>query len=246
LAVNSTQAADKSRLHSILESGVLRVGTTGDWNPMTLRDPATNSYKGFDIDVMNELAGDMGVKIQFIPTEWKTLINGIIADKYDISTSASITVQRIRTVGFTHSYYQVSTVPLTLRSNLDRFKDWEDINKPDVVVAVTLGRSQEQQVRKFFTDARIRAIESPARDYHEVLSGRAAISVTSSLETSQLIQAHPQLAVVPVSEARSPADLAFIVAQNDLVWLNILNHWIDIKETHGLFENLADKWMPAE
>lgn len=136
-------AADVSRLHTILKSGTLRVGTTGDWNPMTLRDPVTNSYKGFDIDVMNELARDMGVKIEFVPAEWKTLINGIIADKYDISTSASITAQRIRTVGFTRSYYQVSTVPLTQRSNLAKFRDWEDINKPDVVVAVTLGTSQE-------------------------------------------------------------------------------------------------------
>ena len=29
---------------------------------MTMKDPATNKYKGFDIDVMNELAKDMGVK----------------------------------------------------------------------------------------------------------------------------------------------------------------------------------------
>jgi len=85
---------------------------------MTLRDPATNSYKGFDIDVMNELAKDLGVQLIFVPTDWKTLINGIVADKYEISTSASVTPQRIRTVGFTKSYYQVSTVPLTLKSNL--------------------------------------------------------------------------------------------------------------------------------
>ena len=56
---------------------------------MTVRDPASNSRKGFDIDVMNELAKDMGLKLKSVPTEWKTLINGIVADKYDISTSAS-------------------------------------------------------------------------------------------------------------------------------------------------------------
>ncbi len=89
--MNSAIAQSKSRLHKILETGVLRVGTTGDWNPMMLRDPTTNSYKGFDIDVMNELAKDMGVKLKFVPTEWKTLINGIMADKYDISTSPSVT-----------------------------------------------------------------------------------------------------------------------------------------------------------
>ena len=48
-----------SKLDQILASGELKVGTTGDWDPMTMKDPATNKYKGFDIDVMNELAKDM-------------------------------------------------------------------------------------------------------------------------------------------------------------------------------------------
>ena len=48
----------ESNLDKILSSGVLKVGTTGDWDPMTMKDPATNKYKGFDIDVMNELAKD--------------------------------------------------------------------------------------------------------------------------------------------------------------------------------------------
>ena len=245
LLANSAMAQSSTRLQKILESGELRVGTTGDWNPMTLRDPTTNSYKGFDIDVMNELAKDMGVKLKFVPTEWKTLINGIVADKYDISTSASITPQRIRTVGFTKSYYQVGTVPLTLKKNLGQFKDWEDINKPSVTIAVTLGTSQEQQVKRFFPNARIRSIEAPARDFHEVLAGRALISVTSNLEASLLIQAHSQLAVVPVSEPITPADLAFIVAQSDQIWLNFLNHWITIKQNRGFFDRLKAKWMPT-
>ena len=242
---NSALAQSNSRLYKILESGALRVGTTGDWNPMTVRDPATNSYKGFDIDVVKELAKDLGVKLKFVSTEWKTLINGIVADKYDISTSASVTPQRIRAVGFTKSYYQISTVPLTLKKNLGQFKDWGDINKPSVTVAVTLGTSQEQQVKKFFPNASIRSIEAPARDFHEVLAGRAQISVTSNLEASMLIQAHSQLAVVPVSEPRTPADLAFIVAQGDQVWLNFLNHWITIKQNRGFFERLKKKWMPT-
>jgi len=245
IPANLAIAQSQSRLHKILAAGELRVGTTGDWNPMTVRDPATNSYKGFDIDAMQELANDMGVKLIFVPTDWKTLINGIVADKYDISTSASITPQRIRTVGFTKSYYQVSTVPLTLKKYLGQFKDWADIDKPSVTVAVTLGTSQEQQVKTFFPNANIRSIEAPARDFQEVLAGRAQISVTSNLEAALLVQAHTQLAVVPVSEPRTPADLAFIVAQDDQIWLNFLNHWITIKQNRGLFENLKSKWMPA-
>ena len=51
---------------------------------MTVKDPATNKYKGFDIDVMNQLAKDMGVKIEFVPAEWKTIVSGITSARYDI------------------------------------------------------------------------------------------------------------------------------------------------------------------
>ena len=67
----------ESNLDKILSTGVLKVGTTGDWDPMTMKDPATNKYKGFDIDVMSELAKDMGVKVEFVPAEWKTIVSGI-------------------------------------------------------------------------------------------------------------------------------------------------------------------------
>ena len=61
-----TAQAQDSLLHTILKEGVLKVGTTGDWDPMTMRDPANNSYKGFDIDVSTALAADLGVKIEYV------------------------------------------------------------------------------------------------------------------------------------------------------------------------------------
>ena len=238
-------AGEPSRLYQVLENGVLRVGTTGDWNPMTVRDPDTNTYRGFDIEMVTALAADLGVKLKFVPTDWKTLVNGIVANKYDVSTSASITPSRIKTVGFTKTYYQVGSVPVTLKSNAGRFRDWEDINRRDVTVAVTLGTSFEQQVKAFFPNARIRSVESPARDFQEVLSRRADVSITSNLEAATLIKTHSQLRIVPVERPRKPADLALIVAQDDQIWLNYLNHWITIKSNQGFFDRLQEKWMPT-
>jgi cyclohexadienyl dehydratase len=236
-------AAQESTLTRVLEAGKLRVGTTGDWNPMSMKDPASGGYSGFDIDVMTELAKDLGVELEFVPTEWKTLVAGIIADKYDISTSASMTTQRIRSAGFTDSYYTLGTVPLTRKENLDRFAAWEDINQEGVVVAVTLGTSQEQQAKALFPRATIRTIDAPARDFQEVLAGRADVSVTSTIEAPKLVEAHGILAIVPVEEPAAPTDIAFLVDQGDQVWINYLNHWIRIKENQGFFDTLTEKWI---
>ena len=102
LIIVSAQA--ESRLDVIKKEGVLKVGTTGDWDPMSMKDPATNRYKGFDIDVMKELAKDMNVKVEFVPAEWKTIVAGITANRYDISTSVTKTPKRAEVAGFTTTY----------------------------------------------------------------------------------------------------------------------------------------------
>lgn len=134
-------AADTSRLHEILDSGVLRVGTTGDWNPMTMKDPATNSYRGFDIDVTTELAKDLGVKVEYIATDWKTLVNGITANKYDITGSASLNMSRAKVAGYSQPYFYLAFVPVIQKKDLKKFSDWSDFDKAEVKVAATLGLS---------------------------------------------------------------------------------------------------------
>jgi cyclohexadienyl dehydratase len=246
LIAGAAQAENASRLKSILSKGELRVGTTGDWNPMTIKDPASNTYKGFDIDIMKELAKDLGVKVTFVATDWKTLVNGVIAGKYDITGSASLSPKRAKVAGYSDSYFQVATVPLTLKKNLARFKGWADLDKPTVTVAATLGTVQERYVKLFFPAAKKRIIEAPARDFQEVLAGRADAHITSNTEAATLTVKYPQLAIVPVKQARAKTPIAMLMPQDDQVWINYVNHWIKLKKARGFFAKTAAKWKLQE
>ena len=157
-------AQAQSALNDILNSGVLKVGTTGDWNPMTMKDVATNSYTGYDIDVMTALATDLGVTVEFVPTDWKTLVNGVTAGTYHITGSASISPSRAKAAGYSTSYFSLATVPLINKKDADKFKDWADLDKAEVSVAATLGTTQEQQVKAFFPNAKHVIVEAPARE----------------------------------------------------------------------------------
>ena len=231
----------ESKLNQILSSGELKVGTTGDWDPMTMKDPATNEYKGFDIDVMNELANDMGVKITCVPTEWKTIVSGITSGRYDISTSVTKTAKRALVAGFTNSYYKYGTVPLVLKKNLNKFPTWDSLNSEKVTIATTLGTSQEAKAKEFFPKSKLKSVEAPARDFQEVLAGRADGHITSSTEANKLIITYPQLAIVP-DGGKNPAVLAMMVDQNDQVWMNYVNQWIEIKKASGFFDDLMAKY----
>ena len=126
--IMSTAANAESKLETIKKSGELRVGTTGDWDPMSMKDPATNKYKGFDIDVMKELAKDLGVKVKFVPAEWKTIVAGITADRYDISTSVTKTPKRAEVAGFSATYSEYGIVPLVLKKNLNKYPTWKSLD----------------------------------------------------------------------------------------------------------------------
>jgi cyclohexadienyl dehydratase len=242
-ALLATSAMAESRLQQILVNGELRVGTTGDWNPMTMIDPTSKEYKGFDIDIATALAADMGVKVVFVPTTWKTLVNGIVAAKYDMTSSASLSPKRALVAGYSLSYFAVEDVPLMLNKNKGKYNSWEDLNNPNVTVAVTLGTVQEKRAEVLFTKSKIIKVSAPARDYQEVLAGRADISMTSNLEAAKLVEQYPQMMVVPVKGGKNPTPLAVLLPQADQVWINYVNHWIILKSERGFFDQLEAKWL---
>jgi cyclohexadienyl dehydratase len=243
LSISAVQVTAQSALSDILSSGTLKVGTTGDWNPMTMRDIATNSYEGYDIDVMTTLAADLGVEVEFVPTDWKTLVSGVTSGQYHITGSASVSAGRAKAAGYSDSYFSLFTVPLTLKENAGRFSSWDDLNVADVSVAATLGTTQETQVKQFFPDAEHRIVEAPARDFQEVLSGRADANITSNVEANKLVAQYDQLMIVPVAEGRAPTPVAMLLPQADQVWINYVNTWIALKQEQGFFDELGVKWQ---
>ncbi|MEX2518990.1 MAG: transporter substrate-binding domain-containing protein [Paracoccaceae bacterium] len=235
----------QSALNEILSGGVLKVGTTGDWNPMSVRDPATNSYKGYDVDVMEALAADLGVTLEFVPTDWKTLVNGVTAGAYHLTGSASISPARMKVAGFSESYVLVEIYPFTTEDKADRFDGWESINQPGVKVATELGTTFEKQAKKWFPNAEITVVEAPARGYQEVISGRADVFVTSNIEGATLGEKFP-IARVAGAEAREPAPIAMILPQDDQVWINYVNNWVKLKKLSGFFDATSAKWGLSE
>ena len=82
-------------LESILARGVLRVGTAGDYMPMSYLDPETGNYVGFDAELAEDLAAALGVKVQYIETSWPTLMEDTLAGKFDLAV-CGITITEAR------------------------------------------------------------------------------------------------------------------------------------------------------
>src|SRR5262245_11873130 len=103
-AIGSTApsyAQQKSLLHQILDRGVLRVGTTGTYYPFSLLNAASGKFEGYDIEVAERLAKDLGVRLEFVQTTWPTIVAGLVAGKYDVAASGiTLTLDRMKSVAF--------------------------------------------------------------------------------------------------------------------------------------------------
>jgi cyclohexadienyl dehydratase len=243
LVAPSLQAQQKSRLNKIMESGTLRVGTTGDFNPMSFRDPGSNEFRGHQIDAAIELAKDMGVKHEFVVTDWKTIMNAIQADRFDIAmTGTSMSVARAKSAGFSIPWGKNAFFPLVQKKNAGRFKDWDDLNNPKVTAGFNLGTTMEQFVQSTLPKSSARRVESPARDWQELLAGRVDFVVASLIEGAALTKQHQDLTLIFLDKPRNSIPMAFLMPIDDQQWINFVNNWITIKRQNGYFAELNKKW----
>lgn len=115
-------------IDTVKERGSLIVGVEGTYPPYNFVDPRTGQLDGFDIDVSNLIADKLGVKVQFVKTEWSAILAGLSSGKFDVIVNqVGITPERQKTFDFSVPYV-ASSPQLILRKNDDSdYKSFADL-----------------------------------------------------------------------------------------------------------------------
>ena len=117
LAGAHAQAADL--LDTVKQAGVLKIAVEGTYAPFTYRG-AGGELEGFDIEVGKALAAKLGVKPQFVISEWGGILSGLQAGKFDVIVNqVTITPERQQAVDFSKPYV-FSAAQLIQRAKDDR------------------------------------------------------------------------------------------------------------------------------
>jgi hypothetical protein len=108
---------------------VLRVGTSGDYAPFSVRNEG--ALEGFDVDAAKRLAEDLGMPVEFLIVPWPTLSAATEHTDFDIAMGG-ITMRADRAlVGrFTRPYAAVGIVALVREAYVERFGSAEALNTP--------------------------------------------------------------------------------------------------------------------
>lgn len=111
--VSTASAADKNWA-KIQKAGVLTIGTSPDYPPFESVDPATNKIVGFDIDLINAVAAELGLKTTFQPMGFDSIIIAVKNGQVNLGMSSfSVTEERKASVDFTIPYYKNGSTVLT-------------------------------------------------------------------------------------------------------------------------------------
>lgn len=98
-------AAEQTTTDGSEEAKVIKIGLDDAYPPFEYHDEATNDLIGFDIDFANALAAEMDAQIEFVPTAWDGIFNGVNTGQYDMIISCvSITPDRVEAFEMTKPY----------------------------------------------------------------------------------------------------------------------------------------------
>ena len=141
----SGEAADK--LQQIKDSGVLKVGTSAEYSPYEFHKVVDGEDKivGFDDFIVQEIAKDMGVKVEYTDMDFDGLLGALQADKVDIVLAGMTpNEERKKSVDFSEIYYTNSNVCIVAKGKEDSIKTSDDLKK--LKVGVQKGTTQADYV----------------------------------------------------------------------------------------------------
>jgi len=105
---------------------VIRIATDATWPPFEMVDEESKELTGFDIELVNAIAEEEDLKIEFINVAFDAVIAGLSQCQYDAGASGiSITEERKGTMLFSDPYYAVGQI-MTINEGVTGLVNKED------------------------------------------------------------------------------------------------------------------------
>ncbi len=227
-----------------MSHAVLRICTTGDFKPLTYRDPATGQYAGIDIEMAKDLAARLGRTPTFVPTTWGSLITDITTpDKCDIAVGGiSPTPTREQVADFTSPYLSNGKTPLTAKTNAARFQSIQQINQRDVRVIENAGGTNELFAKQNLSNATLTVNQDNTAVFAQLISGQADVMITDAIEAIYQSKKHPELVAVHPDKPFTSDHKAYMLPKGSQLTQQA-NAWLVQTLDNGTLKRLYDEWM---
>lgn len=237
--VSSTPTLDK-----IQKRGTLLVGTTGDYRPLSYKEPGTGEYWGFGIDVAGEIAGALGVSVSYVPTSWPTLSADVqTPELFDFAIGGiTITDARLQSMDMSEGYLCNGKTILCRKEEADKYKSLEDLDKPEVRVMVNPGGLNEKFARENLPSCTLIVFEKNEEIPSKVAAGEADVMITEITEAPWYVQNDTRLAAPLLGTPFTRGQIGVLMRKGQEDLLKKVNAKIQEMKSDGRLKGLHDKY----
>jgi cystine transport system substrate-binding protein len=242
-ALPAMAVADSNALDDVKKRGMLRIALEGTFPPFNYQD-ASGNLTGFEIDLGNALAKQIGVKAEFLPTKWDGILAGLDSGRYDVVLNqVTITPERQEKYDFSAPYTVSGIQIIVRRADADRIKTAADLAGKSV--GVGLGTNYEQWLRKNVPTANVKTYDDDPTKFADLRTGRLDAVLADRLVAANKIKQFGGDVVAagdPVAK-----ELQGIAVRKDHPQLrDALDKALVSLHSDGTFVAISEKWFGTD
>ena len=233
-------------LEDIAARGTIRIGTTGDYIPMSYLNPQTGEYEGIDAELSKIIADSLGVKIEYVPTSWPTLAADTQAGKFDLALCGiSRNFNRAKTMAMSDAYGEglFGKTILCRKEDAQKFKTLQDMNQSSVRIMINPGGTNEKFARANLRQATLIVHRENAEIPRLIAEGKADIMITETVEAAQYIRKDKRLAAPLIGEPFTRHSCGVLMAKGDQEFLNYINFVLAELRMDGTLARLEETYL---
>lgn len=236
------QPARGSMVEEVLFRDLLRVGV-GLFEPWVICGKGGDLI-GYEIDVARRLASDMGVRVQFVPTNWYYIIPALIERDFDVIISGmGITPERGLHVNFSVPYSEFGTMIVANAARTQGLATLADFDSASVAFGARTGTVPEQATISSFPKASRRTFGTDEALLQSLLSGEIHAAAVDQIKGARWLESHPEVLRRPFEELFSKVPEAIALRKGDADGLNFLDGWITHYQVGGWLKERRRYWF---
>jgi cystine transport system substrate-binding protein len=236
-----TAAASAGSLDDVKAAGALRIGTEGTYAPFTFHD-ASGALVGFDVEIGQAVAKELGVKAEFVEGKWDGLIAGLASDRYDaVINQVGITEERKARFDFSKPYI-VSKAVLIVKTDNDAIKGFADLKGLRAAQSLTSNYGKIAEA----AGASLVGTEGFDQSIQLVLTGRADATINDNLSFLDFKKQKPDAPVKIVATQDEAAASGIIVQKDNPELVAAIDEALDAIRADGTYKAISDKYFGAD
>ena len=231
-------------LAELRERGALKVGFSS-FNPWAMQD-ANGEWIGFEIAVAKELAKDLGLKLELVPTAWAGIIPALLTNKFDIIIGGmTVTPERSEQVTFS-APYEYNKVVLLLNREI-QVSSIEELNRPEYKFVGRAGSTPTALTLKLLPEVQMKTFDDDGLALQDLVNGQADGFLTATVEAALIREDYPELIYTPDwGRELQKEDIAFALPKDvEAAWVEYINQWIQTKWDNGFLEEKTSYWFES-